>query len=340
VRIGVLTGGGDCPGLNAVLRAVVKRAEVEHGHSVIGFRRGWRGVADGDLLDLGREHVRNVLPLGGTLLGTARYHPSEQDGGIERVLETLRRERIDAMICIGGDGTLGAAHRLATHGVQMVCVPKTIDNDVAGTDRSVGFDTAVAIATEAIDRVHTTAESHNRVMVVEVMGHKAGWIAVCAGIAGGADLVLTPEEPFDIGEVCAALRHRHRSYANYSIVVVAEGAVPLEGTMEFTAPTGPFGSIVAGAIGERLKIEIAQRTGFETRVTVLGHVQRGGAPTAADRLLGSRYGVTAADAVGTAAEPVMTALRGDRIELVPVAGIAGLLKLVPAELRRAAVSLV
>lgn len=339
MRVGVLTGGGDCPGLNAVLRAIVKRGELEHGHSIVGFRQGWRGVADGDLFDLSREHVRNVLPLGGTLLGTARYHPSDEDGGIERVLETLRRERIDALICIGGDGTLGAAHRLAMRGVQMVCVPKTIDNDVSGTDRSVGFDTAVAVATEAIDRVHTTAESHNRVMVVEVMGHHAGWIAVCAGIAGGADLVLIPEEPFDIEEVASALRHRHRSYASYSIVVVAEGAEPAPGTLDFTATTGPFGSIVAGAIGERLKAEIAQRTGFETRVTVLGHVQRGGAPTAADRLLGSRFGVAAADAVGTTSEPVMTALRGDCVELAPVAEIAGQVKLVPESLRQAATSL-
>jgi phosphofructokinase-like protein len=338
VRIGVLTGGGDCPGLNAVLRAVVKRAEVEHGHSIVGFRRGWRGVADGDLLDLGRQHVRSVLPLGGTLLGTARYNPSEEDGGIDRVLETMRRERIEALICIGGEGTLSAAHRLALRGVPMVCVPKTIDNDVAGTDRSVGFDTAVAVATQAIDRVHTTAESHNRVMVVEVMGHNAGWIAVCAGIAGGADLVLTPEEPFDIDEVSAALRHRHQSHASYSIVVVAEGAVPLAGTPGFPA-VPPSGSIVAGAIGEQLKIEIAQRTGFEVRVTVLGHVQRGGAPTAADRLLGSRFGVAAADAVGTESTPVMAALRGDEIELVPLASVAGKLKLVPEELRQAAASL-
>jgi ATP-dependent phosphofructokinase / diphosphate-dependent phosphofructokinase len=339
MRIGVLTGGGDCPGLNAVLRGIVKRADRTHGHSLVGFRQGWRGVAEGQLIDLTRADVRDVLARGGTLLGTSRYHPHEDDGGMDRVLETLRRERIEGLICIGGDGTLNAAGRLVENGARMVCVPKTIDNDVFGTDRSVGFDTAVSIATEAIDRVHTTAESHNRVMVVEVMGHHAGWIAVCAGIAGGADIILNPEDPFDIDEVCAALRHRHRAYASYSIVVVAEGAVPREGTLDFTAPTGPYGSIVAGATGERLKDEIQQRTGFEARVTVLGHVQRGGSPTATDRLLGSRFGVAAADAIGTADQAVMTALVGEEICLVPVSEIAGKLKLVPEELRRTATSL-
>jgi ATP-dependent phosphofructokinase / diphosphate-dependent phosphofructokinase len=338
VRIGLLTGGGDCPGLNALIRAVVKQGSM-HGHTLVGFRHGWRGVVDGDLFPLTRDHVRGVLPLGGTMLGTARFHPHEDNGGIDAVLETLKHERIDALICIGGDGTLHAAGKLAEGGVRMVCAPKTIDNDVWGTDRSVGFDTAVSIATEAIDRVHTTAESHDRVMVVEVMGHHVGWIAVAAGIAGGADMILIPEEPFDINEVVAQLRHRHRSYASSSIVVVAEGATAKPGTLDFTAPEGPFGSIVAGAIGERIKIELQERTGFDTRVTILGHVQRGGTPTATDRLLASRFGVAAADAVDAGRSSVMTALVGDEIRLVDIGEVAGRLKVVPEDLRRVAVSL-
>jgi ATP-dependent phosphofructokinase / diphosphate-dependent phosphofructokinase len=338
VRIGILTGGGDCPGLNALIRAAVKQGSM-HGHTLVGFRHGWRGVVDGDLFPLTRDHVRGVLPLGGTMLGTARFHPHEDNGGIDAVLETLRHERIEALICIGGDGTLNAAGKLAEAGVRMVCAPKTIDNDVWGTDRSVGFDTAVSIATEAIDRVHTTAESHDRVMVVEVMGHHVGWIAVAAGIAGGADMILIPEDPFDIDDVVAQLRHRHKSYASSSIVVVAEGATARPGTLDFTAPEGPYGSIVAGAIGERIKHELQERTGFDTRVTILGHVQRGGTPTATDRLLASRFGVAAADAADAGRTSVMTALVGDEIRLVDIAEVAGRLKTVPEDLRRVAVSL-
>jgi 6-phosphofructokinase 1 len=338
VRIGLLTGGGDCPGLNALIRAVVKQGTLQ-GHTLVGFRHGWRGVVDGDLFPLSRDHVRGVLPLGGTMLGTARYHPNEDNEGISGVLETLKRERIDALICVGGDGTLTAAGKLAEAGVGMVCAPKTIDNDVWGTDRSVGFDTAVWIATEAIDRVHTTAESHDRVMIVEVMGHHVGWIAVAAGIAGGADMILIPEDPFDIDEVAAHLRHRHKSYASSSIVVVAEGATAKPGTLDFEPPEGPYGSIVAGAIGERIKYEITQRTGFDTRVTILGHVQRGGTPTANDRLLASRFGIAAVDAVDAGASSVMTALVGDEITLVPIADVAGKLKSVPADLRRVAEAL-
>ena len=338
MRIGLLTGGGDCSGLNALIRAVVKRGSY-HGHTLVGFRHGWRGVVDGDLFPLTRDHVRGVLPLGGTMLGTARFHPHEDNGGIDAVLDTLRHEHIEALICVGGDGTLNAAGKLAEAGVRMVCAPKTIDNDVWGTDRSVGFDTAVSIATEALDRVHTTAESHNRVMVVEVMGHHVGWIATAAGIAGGADMILIPEDPFDIDDIAGRLRHRHRSYASSSIIVVAEGAVAKEGTLDFTPPEGPFGSIVAGAIGERIKVELAERTGFDTRVTILGHVQRGGTPTATDRLLASRFGVAAADAVDAGARSVMTALNGDRIDLVPIADVAGRVKEVPEELRMVAEAL-
>jgi len=333
MRVGLLTGGGDVPGLNAAIRAVVKRGEGEYAHSLVGFRNGWRGVVDGDVMPLSRQQIRNVLPVGGTMLGTARYHPRVEDGSIDAVLATLELERIDALICIGGDGTLHAASKVADAGVPIVAIPKTIDNDVFGTDVSIGFDTAVAIATEAIDRLHTTAESHNRVMVVEVMGHHAGWIAVTSAIAGGAEVVLTPEDPFDIEKIVKYLKHRHRSHASFSIVVVAEGAVPAAGSaMPYEAPVGKFGEIVAGAIGERVKMEIEERTGFDARLTVLGHVQRGGTPTPTDRILGSRFGVAAIDAVTRGETNVMTALRGEDITLVPLSEIAGKIKHVPADL--------
>ena len=337
MRIGLLTGGGDCPGLNAAIRAVVKHGVGTHGHTIIGFRNGWKGVVDGDVLPVDRQQIRNVLSLGGTLLGTARYHPHAHEGGIEAVLATLEAERLEALICIGGDGTLQAASKVAEAGVRVVAIPKTIDNDVEGTDLSIGFHTALNIATEAIDRLHTTAESHNRVMVVEVMGRHSGWIAVNAGIAGGAEIVLAPEEPFDIEQVVRFLTHRHRAHASFSIVVVAEGAVPREGSpMDYTTQVGAFGEIVAGAISERVAAEIAQRTGFETRVTILGHVQRGGSPTPTDRILGSRFGVAAMDAVTAGETGVMTALRGERVEIIPLADIAGKVKMVPPELLRAA----
>ena len=337
MRIGLLTGGGDCPGLNAAIRAVVKQGTGEYGHTIIGFRNGWRGVVDGDVHPLGRQDIRNVLPVGGTLLGTARFHPREEDGSMDAVLATVEAEHLDALICIGGDGTLHAASRVAEAGVKIVAIPKTIDNDVEGTDLSIGFHTAVNIATEALDRVHTTAESHNRVMVVEVMGRHAGWIAVNSGIAGGAEVVLAPEEPVDIDQLVKFLRHRHRAHANFSIVVVAEGAVPREGSsMEFTQQLGRFGEIVAGSIGERVSAEIAERTGFDTRLTVLGHVQRGGEPTPTDRILGSRFGVAAVDAVSAGTSGVMTALRGERVELVSLAEVAGRPKRVPEELLRVA----
>ncbi len=333
VRVGLLTGGGDVPGLNAAIRAVVKRGEGEHGHSIIGFRNGWRGLADGDVMPLGRQQIRNVLPIGGTLLGTARYHPHSADGGMDAVLTTLEAERIEALIVIGGDGTLHAASKVAEAGINIVAIPKTIDNDVWGTDRSIGFDTAVTIATEAVDRIHTTAESHNRVMIIEVMGRHAGWIAATAGIAGGAELVLAPEQPFDIDKIVKFLKHRHRAHASFSIIVVAEGAVPAEGTaMQYETQVGRFGEIIAGSISERLKVEIAERTGFDTRVTVLGHIQRGGTPTPEDRILGSRFGVAAIDAVTRGETGVMTALRGEDVVLVPLAEIAGKVKHVPDDL--------
>lgn len=336
MRIGLLTGGGDCPGLNAAIRAIVKQGLGEYGHQIIGFRNGWKGVVEGDVMPLDRADIRNTLPSGGTMLGTARFHPHGEDA-MDQVLATLEAERIEALICIGGDGTLHAASKVAEHGVKIVGIPKTIDNDVYGTELSIGYHTAVNIATEAIDRVHTTAESHNRVMVVEVMGRHAGWIATAAGIAGGAEIVLAPEEPFDIEKVAKFLRHRHRAHANFSIVVVAEGAMPKKGSaMDYEVQLGKFGEIVAGAIGERVSKEIAERTGFDTRLTVLGHVQRGGSPTPTDRILGSRFGVAAIDAISNGETNVMTALRDEKIVLVPLADIAGKVKTVPSDLLRTA----
>ncbi|WP_028047942.1 6-phosphofructokinase [Cellulomonas sp. URHE0023] len=333
MRVGLLTGGGDVPGLNAAIRAVVKRGEGEYGHQIIGFRNGWRGVVDGLSEPITRQHIRNQLAVGGTLLGTARYHPHADDGGLDAVLSTLDSERIEVLICIGGDGTLHAASKVAEAGIRIVAIPKTIDNDVWGTDKSIGFDTAVGIATEAIDRIHTTAESHNRVMIVEVMGRHAGWIATEAGIAGGAELVLAPEAPFDIDKIEKFLKHRHRAHASFSIIVVAEGAVPAEGTsMSYETQHGKFGDIVAGAIGDRLKLEIEQRTGFDTRTVVLGHVQRGGIPSHVDRILGSRFGVAAIDAATEGQSNVMTALRGESVQMVSLDEVAGKVKYVPDEL--------
>lgn len=330
VRIGILTGGGDCPGLNAVIRAVVRTAEDPCGDNVIGYRHGWQGVVEGDSIELTGASTHAILSTGGTILGTSRYHPDDHEGAADQVLDTLARDKVSTLLVVGGDGTLGAARSLAERGVRIVGIPKTIDNDVPGTDRCVGFDTALWIATEAVDRIHTTAESHDRLIVIEVMGHRAGWLAVGAGIAGGAHAILTPEDPFDIEEVAAVLRHRHQR-ESFSIVVVAEGAVPVEGTLDFAPVEGPTGSIVAGTIGERVRSELAQRTGFETRLVVLGHVQRGGPPTPTDRLLATRLGVRAVEAVHDSASGVMAALNGDGIILIPLTEASGI-KPVNAEL--------
>jgi len=338
VRLGILTGGGDCPGLNAVLRAVVRTAENVYGQNVIGYRHGWHGVAEGDSVELTGASTHGILASGGTILGTSRYHPDEHDDATERVLDTLARDHIGALIVVGGDGTLAAARLVSERGVCVLGIPKTIDNDVRCTDRSVGFDTAVSTATEAIDRIHTTAESHDRLMVVEVMGHRAGWLAVSAGLAGGAHVILVPERPFDIDEVAASLRHRHQR-ESFSIVVVAEGATPAAGTFEFAVTKGPSGDIAAGAIGERVRSELGLRTGFESRLVVLGHVQRGGAPTAADRILASRFGVAAVEAIQSGASAVMTALCGDVVQLVPLADATAGFRPVPDDLLRVADSL-
>ena len=319
MRIGVLTGGGDCPGLNAVIRAVVRKGEGEYGHNLIGFRYGWRGVVECQMMDLTVANTRGILHRGGTMLGTSRTNPYKSEDGVRRVLDTLRREHVDALVAIGGEDTLGVAAKLTDDGVNIVGVPKTIDNDLSATDFTFGFDTAVQIATDAIDRLHTTAESHDRVMVCEVMGRHAGWIATFAGMAGGADVILIPEEPFDIDDVCDRIRHRHLRGARFSIVVVAEGAVPKEGTMVTQeAEVDQFGHVRLGGIGNVLQTEIERRTGFETRVTILGHIQRGGTPTAYDRVLATRFGIEAIDAVHEGDFGQMVALRGADIVRTPL----------------------
>jgi ATP-dependent phosphofructokinase / diphosphate-dependent phosphofructokinase len=332
VRVGVLNGGGDCPGLNAVIRAVVRKGIDLYGHAILGFRDGWRGPLENVHEELTIESTRGILPRGGTILGTSRTNPFADEDGPLRIRENLDSLHLDGLIAIGGEDTLGAAARLnAEHELPVLGVPKTIDNDLGGTDMTFGFDTAVQIATEAIDRLHTTAESHNRVMVVEVMGRHAGWIALHSGVAGGADVILIPERPFDIDEVCRLIRRRHSRGRSFSIVVVAEGAIPKEGTMELAAGArDEFGHVRLGGIGHRLEKEIEERTGYEARATVLGHVQRGGTPTAFDRVLATRLGIAAIDAANDRRWGVMPALRGQSIELVPLGEAVAELRLVPA----------
>ncbi len=331
-RIGVLTGGGDCPGLNAVIRAVVRKGIDVYGHHFVGFRDGWRGPLEADVMELGIPQVRGILPRGGTILGSSRTNPFKVDDGVGRIRANLADLGVDALIAIGGEDTLGVADKLHAEGMRVVGVPKTIDNDLNATDYTFGFDTAVNIASEAIDRLHTTAESHHRVLIVEVMGRHAGWIALHSGISGGANVILIPERPFDVAEVCRYIEHRFQSrYA--PIVVVAEGAVPVAGSMAVrSGETDAFGHVRLAGIGARLEEEISARTGKEARATVLGHIQRGGTPTAFDRVLATRFGLHAIDAVQAEAWGTMTALHGTRIELVPLAEAVGTLKTVPPEL--------
>jgi ATP-dependent phosphofructokinase / diphosphate-dependent phosphofructokinase len=333
MRIGVLTGGGDCPGLNAVIRAIVRRGVERCGHEFVGYRDGWRGPLEGDAGPLGVPEVRGILPRGGTVLGSSRTNPFKQDGGAERIVENLAADRVDGLIAIGGEDTLGVAARLhGEHGVRVVGVPKTIDNDLGATDYTFGFDTAVNIAMEAIDRLHTTADSHHRVLIVEVMGRHAGWIAFHAGLAGGANVILIPEQPFDLDEVCALVGRRLE--ARFApIVVVSEGAQPRDGMPEIQdGDLDAFGHVRLGGIAHWLEHEIEQRTGKETRATVLGHVQRGGTPTAFDRFLATRFGLHAIDAADGGAWGKMTALRGTEIELVDLGEATAELKTVPKEL--------
>jgi ATP-dependent phosphofructokinase / diphosphate-dependent phosphofructokinase len=330
MRVAMLTGGGDCPGLNAVMRAVARKGERHHGDSLVGFLDGWKGVLEARTRALGVEDLRGTLPRGGTIIGSSRTNPYKVDGGPARVKEVLAQEGIDALIAIGGEDTLGVASKLAGEGVHVVGVPKTIDNDLNATELTFGFDTAVQVCVDAIDRLHTTAESHNRVMVVEVMGRHAGHIAAWSGIAGGATMTLIPEEPFDVDAVCAAIRERHEHRERLaSIVVIAEGAHPVEGSLAISAgEVDQFGHVRLGGIGQTLAEAIEERTGYETRVTILGHVQRGGTPTAFDRVLATRFGVAAIDAVHDGDWGKMVALRAGSIVRVPLEDATDELKLV------------
>ena len=331
MRIGVLTGGGDCPGLNAVIRAVVRKGAGIYGHEFVGFRDGWRGAMEGDTVPLDIGAVRGILPRGGTILGSSRTNPYRVEGGMEAIRKALADNGIDALVAIGGEDTLGVATRLSEDGVNVVGVPKTIDNDLSATDYTFGFDTAVNIAMEAIDRLHTTAESHHRVLIAEVMGRHAGWIALYAGTAGGANVILIPERPFDIVKVCEYIEARFASH--YAcIVVVAEGALPAEGTMAVqTGALDAFGHVRLGGIGQRLAEEIEARLSREARVTVLGHLQRGGTPTAFDRVLATRFGLHAIDAVHDGDFGKMVALRATDIVRVPFTAATAELKTVPLE---------
>ncbi|HVL99072.1 MAG TPA: ATP-dependent 6-phosphofructokinase [Egibacteraceae bacterium] len=337
-RVGILTGGGDCPGLNAVIRAVVRRGIDEHNIAVSGFRNGWRGVLDGAAEPLTFESTRGILHRGGTVLGTSRTNPEAADRGVERVREALDIHRLSGLIVVGGEGTLSAATALwEVHRVPIIGVPKTIDNDLSGTQFTIGFSTALDIATEAVDRLHSTAESHNRVMLLEVMGRNAGWIATYAGLAGGADAILIPEHPFDIDRVARHLKRRHGMGRPFSIVVVAEGAVPVEGTVGLPDyDRDEFGRPVLGGLGNVLAPIIEERTGFATRVTTLGHVQRGGSPNAFDRVLGSTLGVAAVDAVARGEWGAMVGLQGNAVVPVPLREATATLKTVPPEVYRVA----
>jgi phosphofructokinase-like protein len=336
MRIGLLTGGGDCPGLNAVIRGVVRKGIDAYSDELFGFKDGWRGVLEDAGEPLTIESTRGILPRGGTILGSSRTNPYKRDDGLTRVQETFANRRLDGLIAIGGEDTLGVANRLFGDGLPVIGVPKTIDNDLGATDVTFGFDTALQVATEAIDRLHTTAESHNRILVVEVMGRNAGWIALHSGIAGGADVILIPEIPFDIDEVCRLIRRRHERGRYFSIVVAAEGAVPQEGTIVLDAGgVDDFGHPRLGGIGYVLEREIEQRTGYETRATVLGHVQRGGTPTAFDRVLATRLGLAAIDAAHQGAWGMMTALQSTQIELVALEDAVAEVRRVPvAEYQR------
>ena len=337
--VGILTAGGDSPGLNAAIRGIGKAAQGHFGMHVIGFRDGFRGLMENRTMELDGNALSGILTIGGTILGTSRdkVHRMPIGGSVmdmtNAVVDNYRKHHLDVLVCLGGGGTQKNAAHLMQQGLNVITLPKTIDNDVAGTDVTFGFDTALEIGTEAIDRLHSTATSHNRIIVVELMGHRAGWLALGAGMAGGADVILIPERPFDIDEVCDHLKRRHANGATFSIVVVAEGATPKDGGLLTQHQTkDSFGHVRLGGIGIILEREIEEKTGFESRTTILGHIQRGGTPLAFDRVLGSRFGVSAVDAISEGDYGKMVALRGTRIERVPLAEAIAEPKLVDAEL--------
>ena len=335
MRIGILTGGGDCPGLNAVIRGVVRKGEDHYGDEFVGFMDGWRGLVDNVTVPLNWETCRDIISWGGTILGTSRTNPYKVEDGVDKVLATLKDQQIEALVAIGGDDTLGVANKLMAEGVQVVGVPKTIDNDLSSTEVTFGFHTAVQIATEAIDRLRTTAESHSRVIVCEVMGRHAGWISIYSGIAGGAVDILIPEEPFDVASVCANVQKLTATGRHAAVVVVAEGATPGEGSFSVTSSeVDQFGHVRLGGIGNLLAAEIERITGIETRVAILGHIQRGGSPTAFDRVLATRFGIGAIDAVHNGGIGTMVALQADNIVRVPLNEAVSTPKLVPARVLR------
>jgi len=332
-KIGILTGGGDCPGLNPVIRAVVRKG-IAHGYEIIGIKNGWKGLIENDCMKLDLDAVSGILPKGGTILGTSRTNPYKKEGGLDKVRENCKKLGLDALIAVGGEDTLGVASKLVNDKVaNVVGVPKTIDNDLSSTDYTFGFDTALNTATECIDKLHTTAESHHRIIVVEVMGRHAGWIAIESGIAGGADVILIPELPIDLDEVCAIIKKRHDRGKTFSIVVVAEGAQFKEGTfVTQEKKLDEFGHVRLGGVGEVLGQEIEKRTGYETRVSVLGHIQRGGTPSAFDRVLGTRFGVKAVELVMQKKFGRMVALVGNKITDVSIQDAVAALKTVDMEL--------
>lgn len=337
MNVGILTGGGDCPGLNAVIRAVVKRG-LQFGYNFTGIKNGWKGLIEPSTMKLTRDSVSGILPLGGTILGTSRTNPMKSASDTEAVLRNINELKLDSLVCIGGDDTLGVAAKLYKKGIKTIGVPKTIDNDLSGTDFTFGFDTAVSIVTWALDRLHSTTEAHQRVMVIEVMGRKAGWIAVYGGIAGGADVILIPEKPFDINEVCDHIKRRKEAGKLFSLVVAAEGAYPKEagGMITKDKALDAFGHARLGGVGEFLANEIEQRTGFESRHVVLGHLQRGGTPTAYDRILATRYGLRAIELVHEGKFGRMVALQGNQIVDVTLEEATSKLKTVDMEMFRAA----
>ncbi|MDR2538547.1 MAG: 6-phosphofructokinase [Bifidobacteriaceae bacterium] len=330
MRIGILTGGGDVPGLNAAIRAVVKDADINHKIDVLGIHNGWKGAVEGKFFELTRQEVRGIIDRGGTILGSSRFHPFENEGATDVLLDNLQKQKIDALICIGGDGTLNAAAQVANVGIKLIGIPKTIDNDVYGTEYSIGHDTAVSVATSAIDRLHTTAESHNRVAIVEVMGRDHGWIAVNAGMAGGADFVIVPEVRLDIKDLIQRIKFRHEHHASYSIIVVAEGAQLMDGA-EFTYQNFTHEPL-SRSISRNILKEIELQTNYDLFLTVLGHVQRGGTPTAFDRNLASRFGYAAVEAIVRGDFGTVTTLNAEQINLTPFSDLAGKQQAVPLEL--------